>query len=305
MSNVYTNDAIDSQYIKGTLDKRIAECSQLFLAVAFFTDSSVILKALQSATEVNMLVRLGFPTSPESLEDIFEKPGLKLRYFNSTRFHPKLYLFDNSSALVGSANLTSSALSVNQEVVVSIEDEIVVTDLSAAFSRWWSQARPLTRETLNRYAKHIQLHKDEYYSSQRENERWLVEIEKVEYQGAHHTGKKENKQSLFVLKLAQRYQDCVSAFQKVRSVFESDGRRRVDMTSVPLRVEVDCMISYIRDTDAKGAKWKSPVSKDKFSDYMESVIDRWVDASDDYYANHVVVKNYPLIMNAFKDKETS
>jgi phosphatidylserine/phosphatidylglycerophosphate/cardiolipin synthase-like enzyme len=85
-----------------------------------------------------------------------------LRVYTSPRFHPKLYIFGDVVALVGSANLTRSALRENQEVVISVDssDDRFV-ELRAIFEGYWNGADVPTdaqlaiyREFYKQFAKH-------------------------------------------------------------------------------------------------------------------------------------------------------
>ena len=62
---------------------------------------------------------LNSTTSSRALEDIHNVPGIAVRYL-TRRFHAKIYIFD-SSALIGSSNLTDAGLNSNREAVICLD----------------------------------------------------------------------------------------------------------------------------------------------------------------------------------------
>ena len=105
-------------------------------------------------------------TEPEALEYWRSLPNSEIRIANDQRvqghlslvsaeanFHPKVYFFDypdGVAALVGSANLTRRALTVNAEVAYAEE----TADLQAVDGVWsgsWDAAETLTAQLLSEY----------------------------------------------------------------------------------------------------------------------------------------------------------
>jgi hypothetical protein len=93
-------------------------------------------------------------TEPAALVDL-QAHGFAVHLSNtpSSNFHPKLYAFGSDPkvrAMVGSANLTRAALTVNTEAAV-------VSDLSRGFASTWAElvgaSIPLTDQVLDRYIK--------------------------------------------------------------------------------------------------------------------------------------------------------
>lgn len=89
-------------------------------------------------------------------------PNLEVRIFLEAGFHPKGYLFygdEKVSCLVGSSNLTQSALKTNQEWNISFAngpDSDIIQDITSQFERQWHKSVPLNQEWLEEYKKNYQ-----------------------------------------------------------------------------------------------------------------------------------------------------
>ena len=91
------------------------------IAVAFFTDYKLIEEMLDNGCLIDLIVRLNDGTCPDALSRIYNKPNVRICYFTSTYFHPKLYLIPDVCAFVGSSNLTNYAMTTNNEIMKSIQ----------------------------------------------------------------------------------------------------------------------------------------------------------------------------------------
>ena len=129
-----------------------ADGCNVYIAVAFFTESSVVESLIANGCHGRLVFRLGFPTNPAALQKLMELSNVEVRYFTGHSFHPKIYIFGEKVALVGSANLTGAALLSNQEVVVSVDsNDPRLTELATLFSGYWSEAKVLDQATLIEY----------------------------------------------------------------------------------------------------------------------------------------------------------
>ena len=120
MEGVFANRSEKRDFVINELERRATDECPVYIASAFFTHSDVVERMLQKGCRGLMAIRLGFPTSPFAIEKVKGHPNLQLRIYTGHAFHPKLYIFGDELALVGSANLTQAALLTNQEVMVSI-----------------------------------------------------------------------------------------------------------------------------------------------------------------------------------------
>lgn len=84
--------------------------------------------------------------------EVISKPGL----LPDKSYHPKLYLFDTAKStgyVIGSANLTDSALIANTEVVTVGEDEPTNSTWSGLWNELLFDAAPLTVALLEEYRR--------------------------------------------------------------------------------------------------------------------------------------------------------
>ncbi len=126
------------------------------IAVAFFTDPSLINGWLERGLRVDLIVQLGLPTAPDALKAVRDRLSTegKIRFFGPG-FHAKVYLFLRSgspfAATVGSSNSTPAGLSKNIEanVVVDSPDQLIL--LQSYFDEMWDNADDLEPEDLRKY----------------------------------------------------------------------------------------------------------------------------------------------------------
>ncbi|HDY8923530.1 TPA: phospholipase D family protein, partial [Klebsiella pneumoniae] len=152
MTDLYTNRNSRQDFVKHAFTHHIQNNMDIFIASAFFTEFNVIDSLLEKGCHIRIIVRLGFPTSPFALEKLLSHKNVEARFFTNNSFHPKLYIFGDSSLLVGSANLTNAALLTNQEVMVSLNSEDHrFEELTSLFSNYWESANVLSKEAIKDY----------------------------------------------------------------------------------------------------------------------------------------------------------
>jgi len=97
-----------------------------------------------------MMVKKGLEKHPERLQ---------IRYYNDTRFHPKMFILTNKRSavlLVGSSNLTQGGLERNKEANLLLEAEgshAAIQNAVDFFDRLWDKADLLTQHRLKTYAQ--------------------------------------------------------------------------------------------------------------------------------------------------------
>ncbi len=123
MDGLYTNRNLLSDFVKNGISASIYGGTEVYIAVAFFTEPDVIQEMIGKNCHVRMIVRLGFPTNPYALRKLMNNHSVEMRFYTDRSFHPKLYIFGDKVAFVGSANLTRAAILTNQEVVVTISSD--------------------------------------------------------------------------------------------------------------------------------------------------------------------------------------
>lgn len=97
-------------------------------------------------------------TQPSALRELMQFPNIEIRAYTKGGFHPKGYIFEHSnyySIIIGSANLTASALTMNQEWSVkflSCTDGQIVFTVREEFEDIWKQADEVNEEWLKKYS---------------------------------------------------------------------------------------------------------------------------------------------------------
>jgi len=98
-------------------------------------------------------------TQPSALLELMQFPNIEIRAYTKGGFHPKGYIFKQSnyySMIIGSANLTSSALTMNQEWSVkflSCTDGQIVYTVREEFERVWAEADVVNDKWLKGYSE--------------------------------------------------------------------------------------------------------------------------------------------------------
>lgn len=97
-------------------------------------------------------------TQPSALRELMQFPNIEIRAYTKGGFHPKGYIFEHSnyySIIIGSANLTASALTMNQEWSVrflSCTDGQIVFTVREEFEEIWNQADVVNEDWLKSYS---------------------------------------------------------------------------------------------------------------------------------------------------------
>lgn len=163
-----------------TIEKELRSCDEFWFSVAFLTSSgfATLANALKELEEkgVNgkILVSqyLNF-TQPEALKKISQLKNIELKIMTKGDFHSKGYLFKNNdiyNLIIGSSNLTQSALCTNKEwnlkVSASSSSELIYQTIEE-FESEFKKATPVTREFIIKY--------DLYYRGQFEYNKKILE----------------------------------------------------------------------------------------------------------------------------------
>ena len=164
MPALLVNDWHNGKKILSALSEELETCESFDFSVAFINDSGLacILQKLDYLASHNIKGRilttnyLNF-TSPGSLSKLLEFPNIEVRAYTKGGFHPKGYIFKQSnyhSIIIGSANLTASALSQNQEWSIkflSLTDGQIVFSVREEFERIWNEADIVTNDWITDY----------------------------------------------------------------------------------------------------------------------------------------------------------
>jgi superfamily II DNA or RNA helicase/HKD family nuclease/phage repressor protein C with HTH and peptisase S24 domain len=152
------------QKVLTTILHELENCNQFYISVAFVTTSGVAtiinkLKELENRKITGQILvsqYLNF-TQPEALKRLLQFKNIDLRIATTGNAHAKGYIFKNKyhyNLIVGSSNLTDSALSTNREwnIKVSALDESgLVGKVLGEFQTDFEKATPVTVEYISHY----------------------------------------------------------------------------------------------------------------------------------------------------------
>lgn len=306
MTDLYTNRNSQQDFVKHAFTHHIQNNMDIFIASAFFTEFNVIDSLLEKGCHIRIIVRLGFPTSPFALEKLLSHKNVEARFFTNNSFHPKLYIFGDSSLLVGSANLTNAALLTNQEVMVSLNSEDHrFEELTSLFSNYWESANVLSKEAIKDY-KNI-YNKYSKLSSQiisLDNE-VLDKIGDINYSNINRGKKHISQSSIFLESYRKSYQTSVYAFECIEEIYSS-FQRKVPEEQIPLRLEIDSFFSFVRDCYATQETWLAqPLGwTDMQKSHLRTLVNEWLSTPWEHFEERIVPINYPLIYNVFKSPDS-
>lgn len=162
--SLLVNNHLQGKKILSSLSEELETCEAFDFSVAFINDTGLasIMQKLEYLADHNIKGRilttnyLNF-TTPGSLSKLLEFPNIELRVYTKGGFHPKGYIFKQSnyySMIIGSANLTASALSQNQEWSIkflSLTDGQIVHSVQEEFERVWNDAEIVTNDWIENY----------------------------------------------------------------------------------------------------------------------------------------------------------
>ncbi len=152
-----SNDITNGQKVLTTIEDQLNNCEEFCISVAFITQSGVtpLLQTLKELEQKNIPGKiltsnyLAF-SEPKAIEKLNSFPNIDLRVFrteiNNVGFHTKGYIFkkeDEYTFLVGSSNLTLSAITKNREWNTKKtvhSDEKFSTDIMTEFNTLWSDS---------------------------------------------------------------------------------------------------------------------------------------------------------------------
>lgn len=269
--------------------------TSVYIASAFFHDYKTVLNMVENGCEVSIIVRLDMGTSADALSKVINNNKVHIRFFTGTNFHPKFYIFGEQIALIGSSNLTKSGLSTNQEANIEIESENpVFEEIKEAFNEYWVNAEPLDEENLKKFADIIKNFPPP--------EPWRIienELGSFQYNNVGRDKQRGEKESLYVSSSKRAYQLYLSKFNTLINMYKSFGLRRY--ADIPLRIEVDRFLWWIREVQAKGDTYKDvPIaSDDEISQKIESLMPEFMAYTSDYLDNEVVPQ-YQTFVQTFK-----
>lgn len=157
------NNPAEHTKVISVLQRELAGCTSFTFSVAFITDSGIegllgVLRDLEKRGVKGRILTTDYLyfTEPKALAKLAQLSNLEIRMYrthgNSKGFHTKGYIFDEAGTykiIVGSANLTQSALSINQEwntKVVAMADGAYAASVMVAYNALWDDPATETYE---------------------------------------------------------------------------------------------------------------------------------------------------------------
>lgn len=166
---IIINNASQQQYMLNVLQEELETCQAFFFSVAFLTQDGLAALKTQLADlnrkgvkgRVLTSVYLAF-NQPEVFEDLLKIPNIEVKISSKKGFHSKGYLFKQKevhSFIIGSSNLTMSALKINYEWNVrltSYDHGEMIQEISLHMEQEWLEAESLTTEWIEHYKLNYQ-----------------------------------------------------------------------------------------------------------------------------------------------------
>ncbi len=158
------NDYSKGNKVLNELISELNKCEEFFISVAFITSSGIIplLETLKNLNRKGIKGKilttdyLNF-SEPKALKKLLEFPNIEIKLYSKENFHTKGYIFkysDHYKLIVGSSNLTQSALTKNKEwnlKVSSLEEGSLTEGVISEFNDLWNEADELTLEWIYTY----------------------------------------------------------------------------------------------------------------------------------------------------------
>lgn len=162
------NDYKQGIKISHELITQLNTCDTFYFSVAFINKSGLAvlkqtlidLKDKGIKGKIITSTYLGF-NHPNVFKELLMFDNIEVRIFKNEQigFHPKGYIFKNNNSykiIIGSSNLTQSALSINQEWNIMINassNNDFIEEINNEFKMQWNQSVPLTKKWINEYEK--------------------------------------------------------------------------------------------------------------------------------------------------------
>lgn len=160
------NDYKHGMKLSHEIIKELESCDSFELSIAFINLSGLAtlkqtlidLKNRGIKGKIITSTYLNF-NEPRTFKELLNFNNIEVRIYNDNNsgFHPKGYIFKKNNRLnviIGSSNITQSALSTNQEwnlKISSTENDEITKILHQEFTYQWKKSFPLTLDWINEY----------------------------------------------------------------------------------------------------------------------------------------------------------
>lgn len=164
---------LDGPSLARRIPSLMRSCDKLDIAIAYVKINGlrVLFKNIENFLEKGSTLNIvfGFSSrygitdkkSAEALLKLSRKKNVNVRKYDNPGFHPKLFIFngENPCVLIGSSNLTGSALSTNAEANILIEnvDDKLLDEVNVYFNHYFSFAPKISKKIVSSYKPRIVL----------------------------------------------------------------------------------------------------------------------------------------------------
>lgn len=225
------------------------ENCRLSFAAPYFSEAGPLLSLLSDGCELELLVTRSSATTPAALRKISAQSTAKVRWMPTGGFHSKLYIFDKSHALVGSANLTDNGFNKNREICVQIPAvDPAFGELKTLFRSYWDddQSQPVSLSDLDRYEA---LFNDSLDTENSLDKRIREAFPPILADRRGVSLGLERK----ILNTRNSYRMFKEGFERLRHAYAESGITK--NPDVPLRLEIDQFLSWLYETKRRDPSW--------------------------------------------------
>ncbi|CAG9620366.1 hypothetical protein BACCIP111883_01134 [Sutcliffiella rhizosphaerae] len=156
--------------VLSTLLQEMKTCLSFTFSVAFITEGGLatLKTLLYDLNRKGITGRILTSTflnfnQPKMFQELLKLNNVEVRLTSERGFHSKGYIFEHAdyySLIVGSSNLTDSALKANYEwnvFLTSLESGEIINHFKNQFEEAWSEALPLNEEWIANYNQHYKI----------------------------------------------------------------------------------------------------------------------------------------------------
>jgi len=195
LNNLYlpqlvTNNRLKNKKVLSTILNELRTCDEFYFSVAFLTKSGVAI-LINTLEELRIRGIKGKVlvsqyqdfTQPEALKALLKFENIELRIAKEGNFHAKGYFFrhrDRYSLMVGSSNLTASALCTNKEwnlMVTASDNSKLISEVLEEADFEFSKGYPVTSEYIKIYEEIYNHQKELRYKNNKQIEKIFNKIE--------------------------------------------------------------------------------------------------------------------------------
>lgn len=162
--SLLVNDFQNGSKVLSEIISELRCCDQFIMSVAFVTSSGIIplletLKYLENKGVKGKILTTDYLnfSEPKALKRLLNFSNISVKLYTKDSFHTKGYIFrhsDHYKLIVGSSNLTQTALTKNKEwniKVSSLEEGSLTEDVLKEFEYMWGEAEELTISWIEAY----------------------------------------------------------------------------------------------------------------------------------------------------------